>query len=633
MATTSRPIELFALGMRDTTGAVLASGIARFYQPGTLVAQTVYSDSGCTVAYSQPITLSAAGQATIYTLEAVRCIVKDSTDTTTIYDGVVNLNRHDAVYITHASFNGGAETTLENVLTSLGTNLGTDGNYLESAGATPIGYSAFLGQLVVSVKNFGATGNGSTDDTVAIQAAFDRMEARGGGWVYFPVGTYRIIAPITIDTAGVSAFGAGRGIAVIRNDSTTGNAITVNLGSAVDSKIVFRDFSITANTTSSGSGIAFTNGDKPVLQGIGVALHRTGIATSAVTGAMLQQIFVDSTDNNAAAVGVSLGARGKIMASEIVSSTTNGTGISAAGDNSRAVGCYVSGFATGTTLAGVSSVMDNCLTAGSTTGVTASGTDSMVRNSNFSTTVATAVSLTGTRSSAVGCSASPTTTAYSLTGTNAFVRDSSGASCTTGFSLGAASASVTGCHATSCTTGFSVGAFASCVVVACRGTSNTTDLAVNASATLLIEHSNTFSVLSDSATTPHSWLKDRGKALKITKVVDSTGTPSFTPTPQTCDVFVCESTYSASGVNGTINNTSTTGLVDGQLLTIVLQKTNTNNWNNTTWGAQYSGTVTSTTVSSGAAIVQHYMWRASSSRWALIGGIAVTMPATNVNLW
>lgn len=43
-----------------------------------------------------------------------------------------------------------------------------------------------------NVKSYGALGNGSTDDTTAVQAAIDAAAAAGGGVVYFPRGVYVI---------------------------------------------------------------------------------------------------------------------------------------------------------------------------------------------------------------------------------------------------------------------------------------------------------------------------------------------------------------------------------------------------------------------------------------------------------
>jgi hypothetical protein len=45
---------------------------------------------------------------------------------------------------------------------------------------------------IVSVKDFGAVGDGVTDDYVAIQAAIAAINAQGGGTLYFPYGTYFI---------------------------------------------------------------------------------------------------------------------------------------------------------------------------------------------------------------------------------------------------------------------------------------------------------------------------------------------------------------------------------------------------------------------------------------------------------
>jgi hypothetical protein len=82
---------------------------------------------------------------------------------------------------------------------------------------TKVTYSMIEG-AVVNVKDFGATGDGTTNDTVAIQAAIDSLSATGGT-VFFPTGEYRIARNIgTNDRWGVkivnnniSLIGAGNG--------------------------------------------------------------------------------------------------------------------------------------------------------------------------------------------------------------------------------------------------------------------------------------------------------------------------------------------------------------------------------------------------------------------------------------
>ena len=44
--------------------------------------------------------------------------------------------------------------------------------------------------MIFNVQNFGAKGDGITDDTAAIQRAIDAAAAAGGGQVYVPTGTY-----------------------------------------------------------------------------------------------------------------------------------------------------------------------------------------------------------------------------------------------------------------------------------------------------------------------------------------------------------------------------------------------------------------------------------------------------------
>ena len=47
-----------------------------------------------------------------------------------------------------------------------------------------------MGGAVVNVRHFGATGDGVTVDSVAVNSAIEHAAQRGGGTVYFPAGTY-----------------------------------------------------------------------------------------------------------------------------------------------------------------------------------------------------------------------------------------------------------------------------------------------------------------------------------------------------------------------------------------------------------------------------------------------------------
>ncbi|MCK5018667.1 MAG: hypothetical protein KAS32_16520, partial [Candidatus Peribacteraceae bacterium] len=94
------------------------------------------------------------------------------------------------------------------------------------------------------VRAFGATGDGSTDDLTAIEAARDA--AGVGGTVYFPVGTYRVSAIVWCNVqdqtwlfdngADIKPADSGHtDVAILRCDATTGVVIdnaTINGNSA-----------------------------------------------------------------------------------------------------------------------------------------------------------------------------------------------------------------------------------------------------------------------------------------------------------------------------------------------------------------------------------------------------------------
>jgi hypothetical protein len=80
----------------------------------------------------------------------------------------------------------------------------------------------------VSVRDepFGALGDGITDDTAAVQAAIDAMEAVGGGTVYFPRGIY-LCTGLTVTGTSVSLVGESIRGTRLRFTDTDGTLLTI----------------------------------------------------------------------------------------------------------------------------------------------------------------------------------------------------------------------------------------------------------------------------------------------------------------------------------------------------------------------------------------------------------------------
>lgn len=78
----------------------------------------------------------------------------------------------------------------------------------------------------INAAGHGATGDGTTDDTAAIQAAIDTIPATGGK-LYLPAGTYKITKCLEVlDKSNVLIYGDGPGLTVLDASARTTLAVT-----------------------------------------------------------------------------------------------------------------------------------------------------------------------------------------------------------------------------------------------------------------------------------------------------------------------------------------------------------------------------------------------------------------------
>jgi hypothetical protein len=109
----------------------------------------------------------------------------------------------------------------------------------------------------VSVKDFGAVGDGATDDTTAIQATINAVNALTmNGAVYIPSGTYKISTSLNVPY-GVSIYGDGGTASILQCEDCDG--LTFTTFSYQIGSMFYEDFGLTANSGTNRVGIVSLN--------------------------------------------------------------------------------------------------------------------------------------------------------------------------------------------------------------------------------------------------------------------------------------------------------------------------------------------------------------------------------------
>ncbi|MBM4644177.1 hypothetical protein GS464_16310 [Rhodococcus hoagii] len=108
-----------------------------------------------------------------------------------------------------------------------------------------------------NVKDYGALGDGTTDDTDSIQDALDAAESAGGGEVYFPAGTYKVSHVFA--GVGVSIQGAGNDCTTVKRiDMATDNS-GYSVGQSIFTALAPHLYTGSISATSRQTGISLVS--------------------------------------------------------------------------------------------------------------------------------------------------------------------------------------------------------------------------------------------------------------------------------------------------------------------------------------------------------------------------------------
>lgn len=179
----------------DTSGNPRAGAKLYFYASGTTTPLATYSDSALSIANANPVVADSAGVfgEIFLTSASYKVVLKTSADVTVwtadpVTGGTAAADLAGLVTAAAISNDAAQQQAITDKLDLLQTG----------AGAVTRSLGAKVRELALSVKDFGAVGDGVTDDTAAIQAALDAAQALKIGVVRVPSGKYKITSALTM---------------------------------------------------------------------------------------------------------------------------------------------------------------------------------------------------------------------------------------------------------------------------------------------------------------------------------------------------------------------------------------------------------------------------------------------------
>jgi hypothetical protein len=194
-----------------------------------------------------------------------------------------------AIYFPHGTYKVTSLTNLSSVVL-VGDNASFTG-----ISTTINQFGSAVSNLVFNVKDYGATGNGVTNDTTAIQAAINAVQTAGGGIVFFPRGTY-IYSHLFIRESYVSIVGVGISSVLMQNDPINNGLEIYNPAGArknVTIKNICFDSSVTRTTGAAIYTLDFTD---MIIENVIIRNQYDGIYLNLQAGSIIDKCrFINVT--------------------------------------------------------------------------------------------------------------------------------------------------------------------------------------------------------------------------------------------------------------------------------------------------------------------------------------------------
>lgn len=239
------------------------------YEAGTATLKNLYSDENLQTTVAQPLVADSKGVVQFWALGDYKFVIDDANDVTKytwddqdINKGQSFIQATGTAYPAASAANKGmgfAKIDGSNVVRGIGISNGTSFVEIYRANASGTQVIDDIITKAMPVYNvlhsdWGAIGDGTTDDTTAVQAAITEIAAQGAGVLYFPRDyEFRIVGKLTITNTSIKIMGDGAGQSIVKFDVADGG-FDYDTASILD-RFVIEGLTISTTNVAGGDAI------------------------------------------------------------------------------------------------------------------------------------------------------------------------------------------------------------------------------------------------------------------------------------------------------------------------------------------------------------------------------------------